>query len=199
MNRCLICFGKLPEQINNKVCNKCLSKFKKLEKTVVYNGVEIYVLYEYNDFFRSVLYRYKACYDYLLKDAFLSRYDIKLKSKYKGRKIICAPSFKGDDIKRGFNHVEEIAKLLNLKIIPCLTKVRNYKQANKKLKERYEIQENIKIDKSKIKQKDKLLIVDDVTTSLSTIKAIIHLLPTKNDIKVLVLASNCRFMENELN
>ena len=31
---------------------------------------------------------------------------------------------------------------------------------------------------------DGKLIIDDVTTSLSTIKAIIHLLPTKNDIKV---------------
>ena len=119
--------------------------------------------------------------------------------KYKGRKIICAPSYIEDDKRRGFNHVKEIAKNLNLKFIDCLAKESKYKQSNKKLKDRGLIQKNIKIDKKAINDKDKLLIVDDVATSLSTIKAIIHLLPTKNDKKVFVLASNCRFMENEMN
>ena len=112
---------------------------------------------------------------------------------------MCAPSFFEDDKKRGFNHVKEISNCLELKMIDCLTKEENHKQALKKIKERLEIQNVIKIDKSKISEKDKLLIVDDVATSLSTIKTIIRLLPTKNDKKVFVLASNCRFMENELN
>ena len=98
-----------------------------------------------------------------------------------------------------FLSVKEVAKLLNLEIVDCLSKSKKYKQSDQKYRDRSKIQEYIKIDKTKIKPTDKLLIVDDVTTSLSTIKAIIHLLPTNNDKKVLVLASNCRFMENELN
>ena len=200
MNRCLVCFDKIEEKINNqKICNRCLSKFKIIDKTFYYKGVEIFILYEYNDYFRDLLYRYKGCYDIALKDAFLTNYIIKLKSKYKGRKIVCAPSYEGDDLKRGFNHVVEISKLLGLKNIDCLKKVRDYKQSSKRMRERYKIHKNIKIDKTRIKSKDRILIVDDVATSLSTIKTIIHLLPTKNDKKVLILASNCRFMENELN
>lgn len=200
MNRCLVCFGKVEESFSSKkVCNKCLSKFKILEKVVYYENVEIFILYEYNDYFRELLYRHKGCYDIALKDAFLNDYFLKLKIKYKGRKIICAPSFQNDNLKRGFNHVVEISKLFDFKIIDCLKKVSDYKQSSKKINQRYQIQENIKIDKTKIKPKDKLLIIDDVATSLSTIKTIIHLLPTKNDKKVLILASNCRFMENELN
>ena len=200
MNRCLICFNKVEETLNsNKVCNKCLAKFNIIEKIVYIDDIECLILYKYNDFFKELLYRYKGCYDKELSDAFLNNFLFKLRRKYKKRKIICAPSYYKDDIKRGFNHVKEVAKLLNLEIVDCLIKSKKYKQSDQKYRDRSKIQEYIKIDKTKIKPTDKLLIVDDVTTSLSTIKAIIHLLPTNNDKKVLVLASNCRFMENELN
>lgn len=199
MNRCLICFERVQETLNcNKVCNACLSKFKIINKTIYYKGIEIYILYEYNDFFRELLYRFKGCYDFALKDAFLVNQLLLLKKKYKKMKIICAPSYKQDDLNRKFNHVNEIAKLLNLEIIDCAKKVKKYKQSDKKMKDRSQIQNYIKIDKTKINAKDQLLIVDDVATSLSTIKSIIHLLPTRNAKKVLVLSSNCRFMENEL-
>lgn len=200
MNRCLICFNGIEETLNrNHICNKCLSKFKIINKVIYIEGIEVLILYEYNDFFKEVLYRYKGCYDICLKDAFLNNFIVKLKRKYKSRKIVCAPSYKDDDLKRGFNHVKEIAKLFKLEIVDCLSKNKEYKQSSKKLKERKDIQKIIKIDKTKINEKDKILIIDDVTTSLSTIKAIIHLLPTNIDKKVLVLASNCRFMENETN
>lgn len=200
MNRCLICFNKVEETLNhNPICSKCLLKFEVIEKKVFIEGVEIFILYKYNDYFRELLYRFKGCYDKPLYNVFLVNYLIKLSKKYKGRKIICAPSFKDDDKKRGFNHVLEIAKTLKLEIVDCLTKVKNVKQASNKMLERKVIQKYIKIDKTKLSSNDKVLIFDDVTTSLSTIKAIIHLLPTNIDKKVLVLASNCRFMENEKN
>lgn len=198
MNRCLICFKGVEETINNnKVCKNCLSKFKVIEKIVFIEGVETTILYLYNDFFKELLYRYKGCYDLALKDAFLTNYLVKLKRKYRHRKVICAPSYKEDDKRRGFNHVEEIAKLLDLEIIRCLKKSKNYKQSNKKYEERSEIQNVIKIDKTKLNGVKKVLILDDVTTSLSTLKTIIRLLPTNIDKKALILSSNCRFLENE--
>ena len=200
MNRCLICFGNVEQTLNdNKVCNTCISKFKQINRKIYYKGIEIYILYEYNDFFRELLYRFKGCYDNELKKAFLNNNLLYLKTKYRKRKVICAPSYYKDDKMRGFNHVREIASVLGLKIINCLEKNKQYKQSDQKMCNRKDIQKVIKIDKTKIKCNDRLLIVDDVTTSLSTIKAIIRLLPTKSDIKVLVLASNCRFMENEKN
>ena len=133
----------------------------------------------------------------VLKDAFLTNYLFKLKFKYRKRKIICAPSYFKENQKRGFNHVLEIAKLLDLEIIDCLRKTKNYKQSDQKMNERYQIQNVIKIDKIKLKGVKRVLLIDDVTTSLSTLKTIIRLLPTNIDVKVLVLASNCRFMKNE--
>lgn len=199
MNRCLICFNSIEETLNNNfICNKCLSNFEIINKLFYYNGTEILVLYRYNDFFRELLYRYKGCYDYLLKDAFLNNFLIKLKRKYKGRKIVCVPSYLEEDKKRGFNHVKEIAKCLDLKIIDCFKKSRKYKQADQSYKDRKNIQKYIEIDKTRVKDDDAILIIDDVATSLSTIKTIIHLLATNNDKKVLILASNCRFMQDEL-
>ena len=198
MNRCLICFNRIEETINNhKVCKKCLSKFVTIEKIFYIDEVEMLVLYLYDDFFRELLYRYKGCYDIALKDAFLSNYLVKLKRKYKDYKIVCAPSYIKDDEIRGFNHIKEIAKLFELEVIDCLRKRENYKQSSKKYSERGQIQNIIRIDKSKLIGVKRVLILDDVTTTLSTIKTIIRLLPTRIDKKVLVLSSNCRFLENE--
>ncbi len=200
MNRCLVCFKKVEETLsNNCVCNKCLAKLTIIYKTIIVDNVECLILYEYNDFFKEILYRYKGCYDIELRKVFLTNFLAKLKRKYKGRKIICAPSDYQDDLIRGFNHVIEVAKLLKMDIVDCLSKTKKYKQSDQKYKNRKNIHKYIKIDKNKINREDKILIIDDVTTSLSTIKAIIHLLPTNVDKKVLILASNCRFMENEFN
>lgn len=200
MNRCLICFNRIEETLNhNRVCNACLSKFKRINRIFYYEGIEIFILYEYNDFFKELLYRFKGCYDLALKDAFLVNQLLFLKKKYKNMKVICAPSYVNDDKKRQFNHVVEIAKSLGLEIIDCLEKVKKHKQSDQKIKDRKNIQKYIKIDKTKINAQDRLLIIDDVATSLSTIKSIIHLLPTRNAKKVLVLSSNCRFMQNEMN
>ena len=80
-----------------------------LEKRVILDGVEVFILYKYNDFFKEILYRYKGCYDEELKNAFLNNFLMKLSYKYRNRKIVCAPSYYKDDITRGFNHVKEIA------------------------------------------------------------------------------------------
>ena len=200
MNRCLICFKRIEETlVDIKVCGKCLDKFKHINKVVYYKGIEIFILYEYNDFFKEVLYRFKGCYDRELKYAFLNNHLFRLRIKYRGRKIICAPSSKIDDEARGFNHIKEIASLMKLPVLDCVYKIADYKQSSKKMHEINKIQNIIRIDKTRLKAKDKILIIDDVATSLSTIKTIIQLLTTEYDIKVLILASHCRFVTDEMN
>lgn len=198
MNRCLVCFGIVEETLNkNHLCKKCIDKLECVEQEVLVDGVKTLILYKYNDFFKEILYRYKGCYDIELKEVFLTNFFLKLSWKYRGRKVICAPSYYKEDLKRGFNHVKEIAKLLDFEIIDCLKKSKNYKQSNQKYNERSRIENIIKIDKTKLKGVKKVLIVDDVTTSLATLKTIIRLLPTNIDIKALILSSNCRFMTDE--
>ena len=81
-NNCLICFNSLYEEISIKsifsinqcICDRCLDKFISINKTQFINGVETLFLYNYNDFFKTLLYQYKGCYDVELKDVFLYKY-----------------------------------------------------------------------------------------------------------------------------
>ena len=117
-----------------------------------------------------------------------------LKIKYFGYYIVCIPSSLEDDKKRGFNHVEEIFKLLNLNYINVLRKKFAFKQSDLPKKEREKIIDKLEvIDGLKIKDK-KILLVDDVLTTGSSIKSAIRLITKYHpqDIKVLVLAHNCR-------
>lgn len=202
MNRCLVCNEILQDNFNsifsnNKMCYSCFNKLKIRNKKFKIKGVNGLVLYYYNDFFKDVLFRYKGCYDYILKDIFLEYNLEKLKRKYKGYTLVLAPSNKDSEEKRNFNHLESIFLSLNMPIIKCFKKIKKWKQSDHKYEERANIQNVIKIDKSMLNGVKRVLIVDDVLTSGSTIKMLISLLPTNIDKKVLILSSNCRFLKNE--
>lgn len=201
--QCLICnkiiqdtFMSLLRKTNN-ICYECFNGFKRRNINLYINGVECFVLYYYDDFFKHLLYRYKGCYDFVLKDCFLIDNIKYLKRKYKGYSVVLAPSNKDSEEKRGFNHLEEIFKKLDLPIIKCFRKSKKWKQSDKKFNERKEIQKVIKIDKTLLKGIKKVLIVDDVLTSGSTIQTMIRQIPTNIDKKVLVLSSNCQFLAND--
>ena len=204
MNKCIICDSTIEDTFSslfsevNKVCYECFKKFKIRNKKFFINRVNGTVLYYYDDFFKTLLYRYKGLKDYILKDAFLSYNLSKLKRKYKGYKIVLAPSSKNSEKERGFCHLEEIFKAMKLDIIKCFEKVKEWKQSDKNLMERRNIQNIIKIDNDCLKGVRKVLVVDDVLTSGSTIKAMISQIPSNIGIKVLVLSSNCQFLANEI-
>lgn len=151
-------------------------------------------IYRYNSFFKSLLYQFKGCYDIELRDVFLEKQAHYLRIKYFGYYLVYVPSSLEDDKKRGFNHVEEIFKLLNLNHINVLRKKFAFKQSDLPKKEREKIIDKLEvIDGFKIKDK-KILLVDDVLTTGSSIKSAIRLITKYHpkDIKVLVLAHNCR-------
>lgn len=204
MNKCLVCDQIIEDNFSSifgdeiSLCYSCFDKLEIRNSSFEVLGVKGIILYKYNEFFKDVLFRYKACYDYILKDAFLSYKKEFLKRKYKGYSIVLAPSNKEDEIKRGFNHLEEIFKVLQLPIIKCVKKNKKWKQSDKKKEEREKIQDIIKIDKTLLKGVKKVLVVDDILTTGSTIKAIVSQLPTNIDKKILVLASNCKILANEI-
>ena len=84
-------------------------------------GYSTYVLYKYNDFFRTTLYQYKALDDYALKDIFLENFP-ELKKVYKNDTIVIIPSSQKDNVRRGFCPNEEIVKTISKNIFTGLYK-----------------------------------------------------------------------------
>ena len=204
MNKCLVCDSNIQHTFYNIFCNqnalcyKCYQKFEQRNETFNIKKFKGKILYYYNDFFRDLLFKYKGMGDYVLKDIFLFGKSEWIKNKYKGYSIVLAPSNEDIEKKRGFCHLEGIFCNLNMKIIKCFKKKEKWKQSDKNLEERRKIQNVIKIDKSMLKGVKKVLIVDDVLTSGSTIRVMVSQMPTDIDIKMLILASNCKILANEI-
>ncbi|MDY2888578.1 MAG: hypothetical protein SOU19_03335 [Candidatus Caccosoma sp.] len=206
-NICLICFKNLNEEIslfsffklNQKICFNCLNKFKIINKSIIFNNIEIHFLYEYNSFMKTLIYTYKGCYDIKLKEVFLYQFYKQIKAKYKSYIIIFPPSYKDDDLNRGFNHIEEIVKTLNMKYEKLFYKCINYKQSDQKYANRKDIKKIIKIKDDVIITNKKYLIIDDIFTSGSTIKTIVDLLiknhVKKENIKALIIAKTSQNVE----
>lgn len=107
-----------------------------------------------------------------------------------------APSSEEADKERGFNHVVEMFKPLHLKMIRCIHKTKNIKQSDLSSQERHNVSKHLIIDDIDLSNK-KVLIVDDVYTTGSTVKAMIDLLKSKNPkkIKALVMSKTKDLIE----
>ena len=99
-NYCKICFKKI-NQIslhnifsNNIICRKCLKSMDPKFYSFKVEGVKTIAIFEYNQKIKELLYQFKGCMDYELKDVFLSYHVDYLKLLFAGYYIICAPSFK---------------------------------------------------------------------------------------------------------
>jgi competence protein ComFC len=151
--------------------------------------VECFHLYFYTEKIQEILYQFKGCKDYELRTVFLEYYKDYLNYKFRNRILIPAPSYEKSDEERGFNHVEEIFSVLKLKMMKCIHKIKQVKQADLTTKEREQIGSVLTIDDISFKGK-KVLLVDDVYTTGSTIKAMIKLVREKGakNIKVLIMS-----------
>ena len=197
MKHCKICFKEI--KINdicrlfNKdicVCQECQ---KQLNPQFIYFDVDGYkalALYDYSEFIKKQIYLFKGCVDYEMKDVFLNLFIKEIKLAYSGYTIVPIPSYKEDDEIRGFNHVIEVFKQTGLEINEIIEKTDHFKQAEHSANKRKEIKKYLRLISNEPLTKKKVLIVDDIYTTGSTMKAAINLVERLNPktIKVLVLA-----------
>lgn len=172
------------------LCQKCYQEFHPIFKRFKVLGVPALALYPYNEAIRNTLFLFKGCYDYEMRKVFLDYQKTWLHFVYLGYVIVPAPSFAGHDEKRGFNHVVEMFSSLGLPIVRAIEKTEDIKQSSLNAKERAKVGRHLRwIDGISVKGK-KVLLVDDVYTTGSTMRALVRLVKAHNPkrIKVLVMS-----------
>lgn len=182
---------------NGSLCNKCISLFEPKFQKFKIDGILALTLFEYDVLMKDLIYKFKGCYDFELHPIFLETFKNELSFIFYGYKMAPAPSFVDDDRKRGYNHIVEIFKSLKLDMLDVFEKTEKFKQADHNFKDRQKIKKYIKIKENAILP-NKILLVDDIYTTGSTMRAMIELLKKRGikDIKVLIL---CKTKQIETN
>lgn len=175
------------------ICTQCFNSFPIIHKSFKFNDIDVYCIYAYRTPINSYLMDLKMKGDIAIAKIFLNPFKNLIEVKYKGYIILPIPSTKSSDKKRGYNHVKEISKTLNLKMEDVFYKSKDYKQTSQKLEERKKVSNIIKMNKNLDKGK-KYLLLDDVITSGSTLKSCIELLKKQGikKIKALIVCDNYR-------
>ena len=171
-------------------CNVCPACLRELDPKFISFKVGKYkalAIYEYDDRIKSLLYQFKGCFDIEIADIFLSRYVRELRLIYDGYVIVPIPSYIEDDEIREFNHVVEMFKFLKLKSAPVLVKTKKIKQANLSFQERQDIHKYLELTDPSIITNKKVLLVDDVYTTGSTMKAVVELVEQCHPKKIQIL------------
>ncbi|MCR4633633.1 MAG: hypothetical protein K5648_05855 [Erysipelotrichaceae bacterium] len=151
----------------DELCPKCRRKLRPKRKKIPLGDLEVETFFDYDGFFRDLLLQYKECHDEALKDVFL--YDLKeyLELRYHGYHLLCIPSTGKKLEERGFDHLKEMFRLVQLKKISCLKMKEEITQEGKDLSERRRMETNYAYIGPDV---DKILIADDVITTGSTVK-----------------------------
>lgn len=144
-------------------------------------------VYSYEKTVKSALYRFKGVADVALRDIFFGYFSELLRTKYRGYGLVLAPSSLSHDEKRGFNQVREMVKVLNLPTIDCIQKAGESKQSDLSVAERAKVGESLFWVKGTSVRGRKILLVDDVYTTGSTIKACLNLVKKHGAAKIEVL------------
>lgn len=179
---CKVCFNEIKinsfhHLLNNvDICSKCLLSLKPIFKTFKIDEYKALSLYHYDESTKSKIFQLKGCGDIELAQIFVKPYGLELNARFHDYTLVCLPSFEGDNQKRGFNHVEEMFNCLKLKKCDCLRKTEHYKQSDQSYKKRHEVSKYIALKENIDLANKKILLVDDICTTGSSLRAALNLI-----------------------
>ena len=195
--RCKLCFNEIKDDNfalfispNLSLCKQCYKKLIPKFINFKANGYKALSIYQYDEGVKSLLYQLKGCFDIELASIFLERYCNYYRLMFQGYFIVPIPSFQLDDEMREFNHFIEICSCLKLPIEKAIVKTEHFKQADHNRNERKEIGKYLELVEGVNLTGKKVLVVDDVYTTGSTMKAAIRLIEKLHpkDIKIMVMS-----------
>ena len=170
------------------LCPKCYAKMKPVFFRWKVGDIPCLSIYFYNAEIRTLLYRFKGCGDYELKDVFFAYLSFWFPLRFHGYTLVPAPSSKSHDEARGFNQVQAMCQGLGLPIAHYLEKRVEAKQSDLSAQQRKEVWKYMAyVGPSSLRGK-KIMLVDDVYTTGSTAKACLSLLKARGPKKLVFLA-----------
>ncbi len=196
-NICKVCFKPITVQSfttlflkNVALCDRCYRALSPKYQQFNVEGVSAFAIYDYDDYIKEKLYLLKGCGDVELAGIFFDRIKIWLHIKYRGFHIVPIPSWYEDDNKRGFNHVETIFSFLRLPMILALRKIVPHKQAMIPFQERHNIKNLFALEQPQLLINKRILLVDDVYTSGTSMKQAYELVKKADvkEVKILVMS-----------
>lgn len=204
-DECLICLNPLLKNISwvslvkpLPICMNCLDQFEIINYDIDFHHYPLHILYHYNEFFKTLLYQYKGLYDHALKDVFLCLFHEDLIHKYHGHIIVVAPSSSQENVKRGFAPMAEIASTFSSRVFTGLYKKEHYKQSQLTYQDRKLVIQKMGIHNGDMLRNQKVLILDDVITSSSTLNACLSLVLEYKPKSVELLVLSTRKQKEEL-
>ncbi|MBM7585789.1 competence protein ComFC [Bacillus pakistanensis] len=183
---CEKCASQLVK-IEGKSCTHCSRNLEKLDSSLVdedicfdchrweNNGEWRGVLtrntsiYEYNDFLKEYLARFKYRGDYVLARAF-SQQIHELVKTFQYDLAVPIPLSKERQYERGFNQADAILIEAGLKSNHLLTRLHSEKQSKKSRSERIQNQHVFQTTNSSSLKNQSILLIDDIYTTGSTLR-----------------------------
>lgn len=194
--KCLYCDKEISEYTlydmlieQDLLCKNCRDKMKYNHTKFHLDELEVESFYEYDSLFRDLLLQYKECYDEALKDIFLYKIEDYIRLKYMGYVIVYVPSSKRKIDERGFNHLKMIFNRLKMKEEKGVKLIKEMNQSGKSFDDRQFMANNYIYEGKRL---NKVLIVDDVCTTGSSLRGVYKAIKGNcNVCKAIVLSKTC--------